>query len=49
MKVKNLLLKAVAGLGYKSALNAGGTASQYGTYQAAEPKSISELRNKKKA
>lgn len=47
MKVKNYLLNALAQIGYKSALNAGGTASQYGTYQAIEPKAVSEMRNKK--
>ena len=49
MKVKNYLLKVIADLGYKSAMNAGGTASQYGTYQAVEPKAVSEIRNKKNA
>ncbi len=49
MKVKNYLLKALAQVGYKSAMNAGGTASQYGTYQAIEPKAVSEIRNKKNA
>lgn len=47
MKIKNHLLKAIAQFGYKSAMNAGGTASQYGVYQAREPKAVSEIRNKK--
>lgn len=49
MKVKSYLLKAIAQFGYKSAMNAGGTASQYGTHQAVEPKAVSEFRNKKNA
>lgn len=49
MKVKETLLKAVAQFGYKSAMSAGGTASQYGVYQAREPKAVSEIRNKKNA
>ncbi len=49
MKVRDNLLKAIAKFGYKSAMNAGGTASQYGTYQAKEPKAISEIRSKKNA
>ncbi len=49
MKVKSYLLRAIARLGYKSAMNAGGTASQYGVYQAKEPKAVSEIRNKKNA
>lgn len=47
MKVKRMVLKAVATLGYNSAIKAGGTASQYGTYQIAEPKAVSVLREKK--
>jgi cyclic lactone autoinducer peptide len=47
MKVKRSLLNAIAKLGYKSAMTAGGTASQYGVYQAREPKAVSELRSKK--
>lgn len=46
MKVKGMLLKSLASLGYKSAMKAGGTASQYGTYQAAEPREVSILREK---
>lgn len=47
MKVKGMLLKSLASLGYKSAMKAGGTASQYGTYQAVEPKEVALLRQKK--
>jgi len=39
MKVKGMLLKSLA-------MKAGGTASQYGTYQAAEPREVSILREK---
>ncbi len=46
MKVKNTLLKAVAQFGYKSAIKAGGAASQYGIHQAVEPKAVSEIRSK---
>jgi len=46
MKVKGMLLKSLASLGYKSAMKAGGTASQYGTYQAPEPREVSILREK---
>ncbi len=49
MKVKNCLLKAIAQFGYKSAIKAGGAASQYGTYQAVEPKAVSEIRSRKNA
>jgi cyclic lactone autoinducer peptide len=49
MKVKKSLLNAIAQFGYKSAMKAGGTASQYGVYQAKEPKAVSEIRNKKNA
>ena len=49
MKVKKSLLNALAQFGYKSAMKAGGTASQYGVYQAKEPKTVSEIRNKKNA
>ncbi len=49
MKVKKSLLNALAQFGYKSAMKAGGTASQYGVYQAKEPKAVSELRNKENA
>ncbi|MGB8452785.1 MAG: hypothetical protein WCD89_10665 [Anaerocolumna sp.] len=47
MKVKDYLLKVIAQFGYKSAMKAGGTASQYGVYQVIEPKAVSEIRNKK--
>jgi cyclic lactone autoinducer peptide len=47
MKVKKYLLNAIAQFGYKSAMKAGGTASQYGVYQANEPKAVSEIRSKK--
>lgn len=47
MKVKTIVLKSLAELGYKSAMKAGGTASQYGTYQAPEPKEVTLLREKK--
>jgi cyclic lactone autoinducer peptide len=43
--LKEKVLKVVAKLGYGAAMKAGGTASQYGIYQAKEPKVISELRN----
>lgn len=46
MKVKGMLLKSLASLGYKSAMKAGGTASQYGTHQAVEPSEVSILREK---
>ncbi|MDF2803185.1 MAG: hypothetical protein K0S61_3088 [Anaerocolumna sp.] len=46
MKVKSMVLKSLATLGYKSAIKAGGTASQYGTYQTPEPKEVSALREK---
>jgi cyclic lactone autoinducer peptide len=46
MKVKGMLLKSLASLGYNSAMKAGGTASQYGTYQAVEPREVSVLREK---
>lgn len=46
MKVKDKVLKSLATLGYKSAMKAGGTASQYGTYQAQEPREVSMRREK---
>lgn len=46
MELKKSLLKTIAHVGYKSAIMAGGTASQYGVYQAREPKAVSEIRQK---
>ncbi|MDF2472890.1 MAG: hypothetical protein K0R21_672 [Anaerocolumna sp.] len=45
--MKKMILKAVAKLGYKAAVDAAGAASIYGIYQPVEPKSVQELRNKK--
>jgi cyclic lactone autoinducer peptide len=47
MKLKKSLLNAIAQIGYKSAIKAGGTASQYGIYQAKEPIAVSKIRNKR--
>lgn len=49
MKVKHSLLKALAQVGYTSAIKAAGTASQYGVYQATEPHAVSITRIKKNA
>lgn len=45
--LKENVLKVIARIGYKSALKAGGAASQYGIYQAKEPKELTKLRESK--
>jgi cyclic lactone autoinducer peptide len=47
MKMRKIILNAIAQVGYKSAIKAGGTASQYGIHQAKEPMAVSEIRNKR--
>ncbi|BCJ92458.1 hypothetical protein acsn021_00270 [Anaerocolumna cellulosilytica] len=49
MNVKNSFLKTLAQIGLSSAKKAAGTASQYGIYQATEPKGISKISVNKNA
>ena len=49
MNLKNSFLKALAQVGLSSAKKAAGTASQYGIYQATEPKEISKTSVKRNA
>jgi cyclic lactone autoinducer peptide len=45
--MKKDLLRAIAKLGYNSAIKAAGAASRYGTYQPKEPEILHKLRKEK--
>ncbi|MCM1508373.1 MAG: cyclic lactone autoinducer peptide [Ruminococcus flavefaciens] len=46
---KNIVLKAVAAIGRKSAMKAYSTASAYCSYQPVEPKALKYMKNSKKS
>ena len=47
IRMKKELLRAIARVGYNSAIKAAGTASKYGTYQPKEPVVLQSLRKSK--